>query len=447
MKSRSEGAAKHASSDSINRSWWARRSIGFQSFVVGLFTLFAVSGLFWLLAWAFTGTLTPWRHTQGQTVPKIFELIMVAAIITALLWVSVLIAVLIRKQMMVDESVRYRGQALDNKRRRLELDAQRSGREETDRLRDRYTVISAQLGDKSAPVRLAGVYAMATLADEWLHRKKDAEAQVCIDVLCAYLRTPERANQVDGARETFAEGTDRAIRQSITRVINDHLQPDAKLSWATKNFDFSGVSFAGNHSFEGAIFSNGGKFNFENAVLESGSVVSFRNAQFNDGSNVNFEALHLADDSDLNFSGANFNKGSVVYLGRTIVDGGARLYFSGSEFNDGTVVYFTAAEFREASATNFRSAKFATGSRVYFNGAEFQAKSHVSFALSIIEEGARLSLATAALQQGCSIDFSHAKLADSFKKHFPQVKREAVVTGPWEQYPIEKVWVPEPVGE
>jgi len=41
------------------------------------------------------------------------------------------------------------------------------------------------LGHSAAAVRLAGVYVMAELADGWPRYR-----QVCIDVLCAYLRTP-----------------------------------------------------------------------------------------------------------------------------------------------------------------------------------------------------------------------------------------------------------------
>jgi hypothetical protein len=50
--------------------------------------------------------------------------------------------------------------------------------------RSRYTSAAQQLGDSQAAVRLAGVYAMAYLADEW------AEQRQCVDVLCAYLRLP-----------------------------------------------------------------------------------------------------------------------------------------------------------------------------------------------------------------------------------------------------------------
>jgi hypothetical protein len=54
---------------------------------------------------------------------------------------------------------------------------------ETRVLSERFIAISTQLGDDKAAVRLAGVHAMAQLADDWGDNR-----QACIDVLCAYLR-------------------------------------------------------------------------------------------------------------------------------------------------------------------------------------------------------------------------------------------------------------------
>src|SRR4051794_9787006 len=58
-------------------------------------------------------------------------------------------------------------------------------REETRLFTDRFERASEQLGSDKAAVRLAGAYAMAELADDWR-----AGRQICIDVLCAYLRMP-----------------------------------------------------------------------------------------------------------------------------------------------------------------------------------------------------------------------------------------------------------------
>src|SRR5271170_7855916 len=53
-------------------------------------------------------------------------------------------------------------------------------------LNERFATAAGQLGDDKPPaVRLAGVYSMAGLADDW-----EENRQTCIDVLCAYLRLP-----------------------------------------------------------------------------------------------------------------------------------------------------------------------------------------------------------------------------------------------------------------
>jgi uncharacterized membrane-anchored protein YhcB (DUF1043 family) len=52
-------------------------------------------------------------------------------------------------------------------------------------LNDRFTTAAEQLGSEKPAVQLAGVYAMAGLADDW-----EENRQTCVDVLCAYLRMP-----------------------------------------------------------------------------------------------------------------------------------------------------------------------------------------------------------------------------------------------------------------
>ena len=62
-------------------------------------------------------------------------------------------------------------------------------------LNERFATAADQLGsDKPPAVRLAGVYAMAGLADDWPENR-----QTCVDVLCAYLRLPYKSNPGDDA--------------------------------------------------------------------------------------------------------------------------------------------------------------------------------------------------------------------------------------------------------
>ncbi len=117
----------------------------------------------------------------------------------------------------------------------------------------RYQDAALQLGHASPAVRLAGVYAMARLADDWLNQR-----QVCIDVLTAYLRIP--APETDAAESSG----ERQIRRVITLVMRQHLTGDAKKSWREQNFDFTDATlsdfvledcvFEGTASFDGVRF-------------------------------------------------------------------------------------------------------------------------------------------------------------------------------------------------
>ena len=62
-------------------------------------------------------------------------------------------------------------------------------------LNERFATSAGQLGsDKPAAVQLAGVYAMAGLAEDW-----EENRQTCVDVLCGYLRLPYDPDPGDGA--------------------------------------------------------------------------------------------------------------------------------------------------------------------------------------------------------------------------------------------------------
>lgn len=102
------------------------------------------------------------------------------------------------------------------KQRLVEGDARRADAEQ---FAQRYTTAADQLGHEKAAVRLAGVYAMAQLADHWVEQR-----HVCIDVLCAYLRMP---SEPDADNPKHREG-ELEVRLTIIRIIRDHLQdPDS----------------------------------------------------------------------------------------------------------------------------------------------------------------------------------------------------------------------------
>lgn len=112
-------------------------------------------------------------------------------------------------------------------------------RAEADSRAKRYQEAAAQLGHVRAAVRLAGVYEMARLADDWPEQR-----QSCVDVLCAYLRMPwpekETAVATD-VPENFDPG-EKQVRKTINTVIDQHLKSAHPQNWSKTRLDLSGAT-------------------------------------------------------------------------------------------------------------------------------------------------------------------------------------------------------------
>lgn len=102
-------------------------------------------------------------------------------------------------------------------------------------LRARYTTAAEQLAHESAAVRLAGVYAIASLADDWHRSGHDDERQVCIDLLRAYVRTPVAYSGASTETDDAPRRGEIEVRQSIVQIMSKHrcLEPEDERSWAT----------------------------------------------------------------------------------------------------------------------------------------------------------------------------------------------------------------------
>jgi uncharacterized protein YjbI with pentapeptide repeats len=216
---------------------------------------------------------------------------------------------------------------------------------------ERFTAIATQLGDDQPAVRLAGVHAMAGLADDW-----EENRQTCVDVLCAYLRLPYDPDPGEGATpaERAAYLANREVRHTIIRLIGNHLRPGAAVPWQKLNLDFTGVVFDGG-DFSLARLS-GGTVDFTGAKFSG--MVTFTGAEFSGGT------VHFRD--------AAFSGGTVTFTAAKF--SGAIVQCYGAEFSGGTVD-FTGAEFSR-SGVSFGSAKF-SGSTVSFRVARFSGGSVV----------------------------------------------------------------------
>ncbi|WP_327328694.1 pentapeptide repeat-containing protein (plasmid) [Streptomyces sp. NBC_01210] len=237
------------------------------------------------------------------------------------------------------------------KQRIAESDAHRA---DANQFADRYTTVAEQLGHEKAAVRLAGVYALARLADDW-----EEQRQVCIDVLCAYLRMPYQTNP--GSPE-YKEG-EREVRHTVIRLIRDHLSlpPAHPHSWQGLDFDFTAVTFDGG-DLSGATFS-GGTISFNRAEFSDGTV-SFSGAAFS-GGEVSFGRATFSG-GIVSFDRATFSGGKVLF--RRVSFSGGAVFFDESSFTGGEVS-FDRADFSDGIVSFYQADS--SGGRLSFDRANF----------------------------------------------------------------------------
>lgn len=141
------------------------------------------------------------------------------------------------------------------------LSLEASGRRtDQDALHRRFQEASAQLGSSGAAVRMAGVFAMARLADDWDHQR-----QTCVSVLSGYLRMPWR--ELDGR----AAAEESEIRRTILALIGERTKVAAEGSWSDMEFDFRGARLP-KFSWTGSIFRK--RPMFQGAQLVEGAMLT-----------------------------------------------------------------------------------------------------------------------------------------------------------------------------
>ncbi|MFF1482637.1 pentapeptide repeat-containing protein [Streptomyces sp. NPDC058301] len=300
--------------------WWNRRKLTqsgrhapnlLSVWFVAPVTLIAASGAFAVIYWVISRAVS--HGHNSVSVPDRIKITIAILTLTGF----VLAGVYAYRKQRIAEGDTYRADATH--------------------LADRYTTAASQLGHDTPAVRLAGVYAMARLADEW-----EEQRQVCIDVLCAYLRMPY---ETDPESAKYKEG-EREVRHTIIRVIRSHLQqPKARTSWSACMFDFTGATFDGGHLM-GSHFLGG---------------VSFALAKFCGGSVTLSEARFSGP--AVTFAGAEFSDGTVSFSGSQF----SHVFFLGAKFCGGTVLFRDA---KVCGLTVFDNAEF-SGGTVSFDNVEF----------------------------------------------------------------------------
>ncbi|NCD15918.1 MAG: hypothetical protein EOL91_01140 [Actinobacteria bacterium] len=242
--------------------------------------------------------------------------------------------------------------------RKQRLEEGASARSDYDQFLGRYNAATEQLAHDKPAARLAGVYAMARLADDW-----PAQRQQGVDVLCAYLRMSPTDDHGD-----------QEVRSSIVRVITDHLrEPEKPTSWSSLSFNFEGarlvdanfrgVTFSGERTWFGGASFSGERAWFDGATF-SGKRTWFGGASIS-ANETSFVNTHFMADRTW-FDRVSFTGRELSFNGATF--GGERVWFDQATF--GTAhISFEDTIFR--ADTSFNSIEF-DGDLMTFNGAKFE---------------------------------------------------------------------------
>lgn len=276
---------------------------------------------------------------------------------------------------------------------------------EQSRFVERFGAAAAQLGATDVAVRIAGVYAMAGVADESDGHRR----QQCIDVLCGYLRLPYDAEHGASGRTKLVIKTqreagdeteehieyrqnDREVRATIIRVIADHLHPTAEQSWSDYHFDFrtahlenvdlSGVVLRGLARFDNATFYGTANFRYTDF-----SNLAFHKATFHGTANFHHATFSAAAFDWATFHGrATFHH--ATFSGPSTFTGAVFKRFAAFDW----ATFSEPASFRKATfsdLTVFNNAIF-TGTNSFANATfSIEAKfREVTFSRAVTFRGA-----------------------------------------------------------
>jgi hypothetical protein len=259
-------------------------------------------------------------------------------------------------------------------------------------LNERFATATEQVGSDRPAVRLAGMYAMAGLADEW-----EENRQTIVNIICAYLRMPFSSTAPTGKfdpDQDFGdldadEGTgdvwrqERQVRLTAQRILAEHLRegtsfedeenfahppiprfwPDVWLDLAgatlidfnvnggVVNYAdfraatfggetwFSGTTFSGYAEFEGATFS--GDVHFIGTNFRIGT--KFQNATFSGDADFNLASFRGSAwfngayfSREANFGSATFDSLHVAFGSATF---GGKVVFDRATFTDRSTLH------------------------------------------------------------------------------------------------------------
>ncbi|WP_285042770.1 hypothetical protein [Plantibacter sp. LMC-P-059a] len=222
--------------------------------------------------------------------------------------------------------------------------------------RSRFVSSVEMLTVNGAIKRTAGLYALAALADDWIRFDRRDEAQVCINVLCGYLRSPltqkedeapteEAAIRVSGysivRSRLVANGQDDPAWSGFTFDLRDApIHFDVPLSGIVIGkdtvVDFSGADVLDKAlTFSRARLTANGALRIDNAKIRGAGWVTMRNASMSDSATLDVMGTSVADQARIAINRLKMTENADIEISVEASDG-ARITLSTLQRHEST---------------------------------------------------------------------------------------------------------------
>ncbi|WP_188717761.1 hypothetical protein [Agrococcus terreus] len=206
------------------------------------------------------------------------------------------------------------------------------------------TAVELLASDASATKRMTGLFLLAGLVSEWKARENSREAQLCVDVLCGYLRAAPR---VDDEASALLE---RQVRVAGFEQIRTNLTDSGEGGplWAGLHFNLTGLRIDYTVNLSRIRCEGSTKLNLERIeVLAHGrlllpgirvaddSVLSLNGASVLDGGEVHLQEAQLRNDARMTAVGVDVSRNGRLILSDAVLQGNSDLLLGGPTISAG----------------------------------------------------------------------------------------------------------------
>lgn len=303
------------------------------------------------------------------------------------------------------------------KARQAEAADQRTIDQERD-LRSRFVAAVELLSSTYTVKRTAGLHALAGLGDDWLKFGKPNELQVCIDVMCGYLRSP-----VADEEQSSAEAS---VRLTGYELIRDHLRtPDGGAPlwqgrrfplaqapiWFSVHLDELMLSEGTTIDLTGAVLSGKARVHFDKTTIRTDAAIEMRGAWIGSLSFLRFDEAVLAPGGTISLMGLRVHESARVSARKTRVSGGV-LSLEFMRLADDAVIDMVGIRVEDSGLITATGGRLVGSSRFAADQMFVGADSRLWFRRLTLEGSSVLRLARASVEGG-AIHLAGGKMRDN----------------------------------